>query len=100
MSQSHTSHLYNKTRHSAGQTAGPIGLKIFVDTHGWPGDVSKFFFSKVFLNIFFQHFFFPRATPGPSVSFHIKCQPELCFLCTAVISSTLKKHWDLLESGI
>ena len=21
----------------AGQTAGPIGLKNFVDTHGWPG---------------------------------------------------------------
>ena len=21
----------------AGQTAGPIGLKCFVDTHGWPG---------------------------------------------------------------
>ena len=36
--------LYNKTRHSyiymlpiAGQTAGPIGLKFFVDTQGWPG---------------------------------------------------------------
>ena len=25
----------------AGQTAGPIGLKFFVDTHGWPGgDIS------------------------------------------------------------
>ena len=23
----------------AGQTAGPIGLKFFVDTHGWPGGV-------------------------------------------------------------
>ena len=23
----------------AGQTAGPIGLKKFVDTHGWPGGV-------------------------------------------------------------
>ena len=21
----------------AGQTAGPIGMKFFVDTHGWPG---------------------------------------------------------------
>ena len=39
-------YLYNKTRQSyiyiymfpiAGQTAGPIGLKFFVDTHGWPG---------------------------------------------------------------
>ena len=33
----------------AGQTSGPIGLKIFVDTHGWPGVLkakkSKFFFS-------------------------------------------------------
>ena len=39
-------YLHNKTRHSyiyilsiAGQTAGPIGLKVFVDTHGWPGGV-------------------------------------------------------------
>ena len=39
-------YLYNKTRHSyiymfplACQTAGPIGLKFFVDTHGWPGGV-------------------------------------------------------------
>ena len=23
----------------AGQTAGPIGLKFFVDTQGWPGGV-------------------------------------------------------------
>ena len=23
----------------AGQTARPIGLKFFVDTHGWPGGV-------------------------------------------------------------
>ena len=23
----------------AGQTAGPIGLKFFVDTQGWPEDV-------------------------------------------------------------
>ena len=23
----------------AGQTAGPIGLTFFVDTHGWPGGV-------------------------------------------------------------
>ena len=31
----------------AGQTAGPIGLTFFGDTHGWPG---KFFFQ------FFFHF--------------------------------------------
>ena len=24
----------------AGQTAGPIGLKFFADTQGWPGGVS------------------------------------------------------------
>ena len=45
----------------AGQTAGPIGLKFFVDTPGWPGgdiglkkskkNVSKFFF---FRNFFFH----------------------------------------------
>ena len=23
----------------AGQMAGPNGVKFFVDTHGWPGDV-------------------------------------------------------------
>ena len=27
----------------AGQTAGPNGLNIFVDTHGFPGDVLGFF---------------------------------------------------------
>ena len=26
----------------AGQTAGPIGLKLFVDTQGWPGGVRGF----------------------------------------------------------
>ena len=52
----------------AGQTAGPIGLKFFVDTQGWPGGVivknSKLFF---FSN-FFSRFFFPRSTLGPSAS--------------------------------
>ena len=43
----------------AGLTAGPIGLKFFVDTHEWPGGVKKF-------EIFFQIFFITRATPGPS----------------------------------
>ena len=39
-----TTGLENRTRHSyiymfpiAGQTAGPIGLTFFGDTHGWPG---------------------------------------------------------------
>ena len=48
----------------AGQTAGPNGLKLFVDTHGWPVGVCrkkflfKFFFQHFFLfNFFSQHFF-------------------------------------------
>ena len=28
----------------AGQTAGPTGLKFFVDTHGWPGGPSAIAF--------------------------------------------------------
>ena len=37
----------------AGQTAGPIGLKFFVDTHGWPGgDIGK----KKIENFFFKIF--------------------------------------------
>ena len=48
---------------TAGQTAGPIKLKICLDTHGWPGGVIGYkkldFFSK----------FFSRATPGPSAKY-------------------------------
>ena len=62
----------------AGQTAGLIGLKFFVDTHGWPEGViglenstfkEKFlaFFSNFFK--FFFKCFFPRATPGISASY-------------------------------
>jgi len=59
---------------TAGQTAEPIGLKFFVDTHGWPGVVISL---KKILNFIFQIFFhifilfqkiFPWATPGPSAS--------------------------------
>ena len=43
----------------AGQTAGPIGLKFFVDTQGWPGGVivknSKLFFFSNFFSRFFFH---------------------------------------------
>ena len=53
----------------AGQTAGQIGLKFFVDTHGWPGGCYRLnkienIFSQFFINIKFQILFFPRATPG------------------------------------
>jgi len=39
---------------TAGQTAEPIGLKFFVDTHGWPGVVISL---KKILNFIFQIFF-------------------------------------------
>ena len=65
-------HLYNETSHSylyvwrrAGQMAGPIGLKFFVGTHGWPGGDIDF---KKIENIFFQ-IFFPRPTPDDSAIF-------------------------------
>ena len=60
------------------QTAGPIGLKFFVDTQGWSGgDIGKknsnFFFNFFFLQFFFLlKSIFPRATPGPPASFYIK----------------------------
>ena len=41
----------------AGQTAGPIGLKFFVDTQGWPGSVIGY--KKI--EIFFFTFFCSRA---------------------------------------
>ena len=56
----------------AGQTAGPIGLEFFVDTHGWPGgDIGlknpNSFFFEIF---FFSKFFFLWATPGPLASIY------------------------------
>ena len=45
-----------------GQTAGPIGLKFFVDTHGWPGGVKNTFKKNIFKQIFL------RETSGPSAS--------------------------------
>ena len=44
----------------AGQTAGPIGLNFFMDTHGGCYRCKK---SKYFFTICF-----PRATPCPSTS--------------------------------
>ena len=41
----------------AGQTAGPIGLTFFVDTHGWPGGVKG---NKKKSKIFFKFFFFRK----------------------------------------
>ena len=57
----------------AGPTAGRIGLKFFVDTHGWPGVL----YAKKNRNFeqFFKNFslnFFPWVTPGPSASIRIK----------------------------
>ena len=47
----------------AGQTAGPIGLKIFVDTHMGGRGVSKAKKLELLFSKFFFHFFL-RATPG------------------------------------
>ena len=46
----------------AGQTAGPIGLKFFVDTHGWPG--SDIGLKKKSPNICFSNFF-STGNAGP-----------------------------------
>ena len=53
----------------AGQTAGPIGLNFFVDTHGWPGGCyrpNKFELKKFNLNFLFNFFF--TSNSGPSAS--------------------------------
>ena len=49
--------------HIADQTAGPIGLNVFVYTHGCSGAVKA-----KNIRFFFFNIFFPRATPGPSAS--------------------------------
>ena len=51
----------------AGRMAGPNGLKICVDTHGWQGG----FIGKKKIRFEKKKFqsFFPRATPGPSASY-------------------------------
>ena len=59
----------------AGQTAGPIRLICFVDTHGWPGGVISGFFTSFI--------FFPRATPGISAS--LFSLPNKCFLNALMI---------------
>ena len=46
----------------AGQTAGSNGLKLFVDTQGWPGCIRLKKFE--FFNIFFQHFFLKKNSLG------------------------------------
>ena len=54
----------------SGQTAEPIGLNFFVDTHRRPwGGGGCLRFEKT-RNFFFQNFLFSRATPGPSASFY------------------------------
>ena len=47
-----------------GQTAGPIGLKFFLDTQGWPGSVKGYKKTNFFENIFFSIFFF-TVNAGP-----------------------------------
>ena len=45
-----------------GQTAGPIGLKFFVDTHGWPAGVIS---AKIFFFIIEEKIFFPTGNAPP-----------------------------------
>ena len=51
----------------AHQTAGPIGLKFFVDTHGWQRCYRLK--NSIFFNFFSN--FFSLARLGPSASFKI-----------------------------
>ena len=56
--------------HIGGQTAGPIGLNFFVDTHGWSAGVLAKKYSKLFFPIFFN-FLFKRQRPGLSAIIHL-----------------------------
>ena len=62
----------------AGQTAGPNGLKFFVDTHGWPG----VFYAKknrnLFFNFFFQYFFFQFFSLGQRRALQLVLNTFLC----------------------
>ena len=95
------SYLYNKTRHSylymlpiAGKTAGPNGLKFFLDIHGWPGGCHRL--KKI--QYFFSH---PlkktsRATPGPSASLCNKTRHSN--LCSLYMAKRLKQMgWIFLR---
>ena len=64
----------------AGQTTGPICLNFFVDTHRRPEVLKAKQNSKnLFFKFFFQ-IFFPRVTPGPSVSLYKK-QDIIIYIC-------------------
>ena len=87
--------LYNKTRHSyiyvlsiAGQTAGTIELKFFVDTHGWRGGGCCYSLKEI--EIFFQRralqLVLKKRSDAPGLKFYftliifwlkIKCQKNL-----------------------
>ena len=47
------------------QTAGPNGLKFFVDTHGWPGVLKAKEIQNIFTSFLKK---IPRATPGSPAS--------------------------------
>ena len=54
-----------------GQMAGPNKLKFFYGHSGVVGGclrLKKFELFYIFSKFFFQIYFFPRATPGPSAS--------------------------------
>ena len=53
---------------SPGKTAGPIGLKFFVDIHGWPGVLqtkkNSNFFLRAMPGIHIKDFRFPAPPPA------------------------------------
>ena len=71
----------------AGQTAGPIGLTFFVDTHEWLGGAIGYKKIRNKKNKKNSKFFFPRATPGPlASSIYIDTYyRELCLLRVSIL---------------
>ena len=51
----------------AGQTGGPIGLKFFVNIHGWPGGGGY----RLKKSNFFSHGHWPMPDPSASIFFFL-----------------------------
>ena len=53
----------------ASQTAGPNGLTLFVDTHGWPVGVTGLKHLKFFFHFFFIQIFFSTGNTSASIQY-------------------------------
>ena len=80
----------------AGQTAGPTGLKIFVDTQGWPRNVigykkSNFFSASVYFYMIFKcHYYLNKILFIENVSTNNFLNIDVTFLdyyCTLILLS-------------